>query len=125
MIKVAKMDRESFEIYAMDKGFEFFEFKEDDDTKGLIMVKGEYGSEEFLTNYSIFFWLKYAVVYQTANTNRLSSIYKELKTLGFKLVDSEALKNGSQYKKNYERGTKEELDIYIESDWVEISYVVK
>ena len=117
------MDGESFEIYAIDKGFAFYEFEEDDDIKGLIMVKGEIGSEEYLTNYSIYFWFKYAANYQTANTNRLSSIYKELKTLGFKLVDSKGLKNGSQYVKNYERGTKEELKIFIKSDWVEISYV--
>ena len=128
ILKVAKMDRESFEIYAMDKGFVFNEFEEDEDFKGLRMFKGEYGSEEYLTNYSKYFFYKYSTNYQTRNTKRLSSIYKELKTLGFKLVDSKGLENdsyGYQYVKNYERGTKEELDIYIKSDWVEIGYQVR
>ena len=128
ILKVAKMDRESFEIYAMDKGFVFNEFEEDEDFKGLRMFKGEYGSEEYLTNYSKYFWYKHSANYQTANTKRLSSIYKELKTLGFKLVDSKGLENdsyGFQYVKNYERGTKEVLNINIKSDWVEIGYKVR
>ena len=128
ILKVAKMDRESFEIYAMDKGFVFNEFEEDENFKGLSMFKGEYGSEEYLTNYSKYFWYKQSVNYQTANTKRLSSIYKELKTLGFKLVDSNGVENdsyGFQYVKNYERGTKEVLNINIKSDWVEIGYKVR
>ena len=128
ILKVAKMDRESFEIYAMDKGFVFNSFEEDENFKGLSMSKGEYGSEEYLTNYSKFYFYKHATNYQTANTKRLSSIYKELKTLGFKLVDSKGLENhsyGMQYVKNYERGTKELFNIYIKSDWVEIHYNVR
>lgn len=125
ILKVAKMDRESFEIYAMDKGFVFYEFEENVNIKGLRMFRGGYGSEEYLSNYSKYFGYKHATNYQMRNTKRLSSIYKELKTLGFKLVDSKGLENdsyGMQYEKNYERGTKEELNIYIKSDWVEIAY---
>ena len=128
ILKVAKMDRESFEIYAMDKGFVFYEFTDDEDVKGLRMSRGEYESVEYLSNYSKFGWYKHSANYQTANTKRLSSIYKELKTLGFKLVDSKGLENdsnGMQYAKNYERGTKEELNIYIKSYWVEIAYSVR
>ena len=125
LLKVAKMDRESFEIYAMDRGFVFENVKEDEDIKGLTMFRGGPGSEEYLSNYSKYFSYKYAANYQTSNTKRLSSIYKELKTLGFKLVDSKGRENdsdGFQYEKNYERGTKELLNIYIKSDWVEIGY---
>ena len=127
ILKVAKMDRESFEIYAMDKGFVFHKVEEDEHIKGLTMFKGGYGGE-YVSNYSKFFGDKHSTNYQTYNTKRLSSIYKELKTLGFKLVDSKGLENdsyGYQYVKNYERGTKEELDIYIKSDWVEIGYQVR
>ena len=125
ILKVAKMDRESFEIYAMDKGFVFHKVKEDEDIKGLTMYRGGNGSFEYLSNYSKYFSYKYAANYQTSNTKRLSTIYKELKTLGFKLVDSKGLENSSdgfQYEKNYQRGTKESLNIYIKSDWVEIGY---
>ena len=80
------MDRESFEIYAMDKGFVFNEFEEDENFKGLRMFRGGYGREEYLTNYSKFYSYKYSTNYQTANTKRLSSIYKELKTLGFDVL---------------------------------------
>ena len=91
ILKVAKMDRESFEIYAMDKGFVFHKVEEDEDIKGLEMIKGGYGSYEYLSNYSKFYLYKHSTNYQTSNTKRLSSIYKELKTLGFKLVDSKGL----------------------------------
>jgi hypothetical protein len=127
ILKVAKMDRESFEIYAMDKGFVFHKVEEDEHIKGLIMFKGGYGGE-YLSNYSKFFGNKHSTNYQTYNTKRLSSIYKELKTLGFKLVDSKGLENNSdgfQYEKNYQRGTKEGINIYIKSDWVEIAYSVR
>jgi hypothetical protein len=127
ILKVAKMDRESFEIYAMDKGFVFHKVEEDENIKGLIMFKGGYGGE-YLSNYSKFFGNKHSTNYQTYNTKRLSSIYKELKTLGFKLVDSKGLENNSdgfQYEKNYQRGTKEGINIYIKSDWVEIAYSVR
>ena len=43
ILKVAKMDRESFEIYAMDKVFVFNEFEEDEDFKGLRII--EIGNE--------------------------------------------------------------------------------
>ena len=128
LLKVAKMDRESFEIYTMDRGFVFNELQENENFKGLAMFRGDAGSEEYLTNYSKFYSYKYSTNYQTANPKRLSSIYKELKTLGFKLVDSKGLENhsnGFQYEKNYERGTKEVLNIYIKSDWVEIGYSVR
>jgi len=127
ILKVAKMDRESFEIYAMDKGFVFHKVEEDEHIKGLTMFKGGYGGE-YLSNYSKFFGDKHSINYQTYNTKRLSSIYKELKTLGFKLVDSKGLENNSdgfQYEKNYQRGTKEGINIYIKSDWVEIAYSVR
>ena len=127
ILKVAKMDRESFEIYAMDKGFVFHKVEEDEHIKGLTMFKGGYGGE-YLSNYSKFYLYKHSTNYQTYNTKRLSSIYKELKTLGFKLVDSKGLENNSngfQYEKNYQRGTKEGINIYIKSDWVEIAYSVR
>ena len=127
ILKVAKMDRESFEIYAMDKGFVFHKVEEDEHIKGLTMFKGGYGGE-YLSNYSKFYLYKHSTNYQTSNTKRLSSIYKELKTLGFKLVDSKGLENNSdgfQYEKNYQRGTKEGINIYIKSDWVEIAYSVR
>jgi hypothetical protein len=126
ILKVAKMDRESFEIYAMDRGFVFHKVEEDEDIKGLVMFRGDIGSEEYLSNHSKYFGYKSYSCYQTYNTKRLSSIYKELKTLGFKLVDSKGLEkdsDGYQYVKNYKRGTKEMLDIYIKSDCVFIDYI--
>ena len=130
LIKVAKMDKETFEIYAMDRGFNFSNLDDHEGVKGLIMLKksGAY-NYELLTSYSKYFKFKYASNYQFSRTDkdRLLSIYKELKALGFKLGNSRVI-DGDQddedvyrYEKNYERGD-ESINIYIKSDKVKILY---
>ena len=119
LINVAKMDSESFEIYAMNKGYSFNKFTDNEYIQGISMFQGEYGSEKYLTKYTNFFGEKNTSNYQTANTNELSKLYIELDTLGFKISWKGQRKEN--FVKEYTRGN-EFLNIYIKQNWLEIGY---
>ena len=113
LIKVAKMDMERFEIYALENGYSLEKFIDDDDIKGLSMVKGTGNNTEYLTSYSKFYKKRYQSGYQ-CNKEKLIYIYRELEKLGFKLIKSENLnlKGTEAYVKYYKRAQKEILNIY-------------
>jgi hypothetical protein len=119
LISVSKMDSEGFEIYAMNKGFSFHNLKNNENTEGIAMFNGKIGNERYLIWYSKYFNDKYASNYQTANTSELVELYKEIGSLGFKLDSRQ--ERGEFYNKSYSRG-KEKLEIFIKTNWVEISY---
>jgi hypothetical protein len=119
LINVAKMDSESFEIYAMNKGYRFYEYLDKEDAQGISMFQGEYGTEKYLIKYLEFFGKKNSVNYQTANTNELSKLYIELDALGFKL--NWKGQRDENFVKEYTRGN-ESLNIFIKQNWLEIGY---
>jgi hypothetical protein len=119
LMNVAKMDSESFEIYAMNKGYKFYKYFNEEDAQGIYMFQGEYGSERYLIKYLEFFGKKNTSNYQTANTNELSKLYIELDTLGFKISWKGQRKEN--FVKEYTRGN-ESLIIYIKQNWLEIGY---
>ena len=120
LISVSKMDSEGFEIYAMSKGFSFYELDNKENAKGITMFKGEYGNERYLTWYSKYFNEKNHSNYQTGNTSELQKLFKELGALGFKLEDRSQF--DGYYTKDYSRRGKENVAIFIRPDWVEIGY---
>ena len=110
IIKVSKMDRESFEMYSLNNNFQFYEIDENEDFNSFTMVKGGVGNTEYLTHY--FYSSKRRARYQFS-IGKLQNIYKELKAIGFKLVNSRNSEFG--YEKTYERSNKEEIEILINS----------
>ena len=108
IIKVSKMDRESFEMYSLNNNFQFYEIDENEDFNRFTMVKGRVGNTEYLSHY--FYSSKIRSNYQFS-IGKLQDIYKELKAIGFKLVNSRNSEFG--YEKTYERSNKEEIYILI------------
>ena len=129
LMRIAEMDLEKFEIFAFENNYTFDELIDDKDAKGLSMVKG-YGNEtEYLTVYEKYYEYKYASGYQGGKQKRLPTIYKELKKLGFKLFNTSNFKSRDGWKsylKEYKRGAKELVNIFIFEDGVtiELSYKV-
>ena len=113
LIKVAKMDIEKFEMYALENGYSLDEFMDDEDVKGLSMSKGTGDSTEYLTVYSKFYKKRYQSGYQ-CKKEKLIYIYRELKKMGFKLINSEneTIEGRGAYVKYYKRAEKEILNIY-------------
>ena len=121
LIEITKIDRESFEIFAMNKGFIFYDLRDEFDYNFLIMKTGTGQNTEYLTQASgIVSGDKYSN-YQP-NKERLLTIYNELKTLGFRLISSEMTEDA--YVKTYERGYSEEIiiSIYNNSTGCNIDY---
>ena len=128
IIKVGKMDLESFEIYALEKGFRHNKIdKTEDSFYGLEMKKSDGIRTEYLTNYQKYgISNRRAAIYQGPIQERLVSIYKELKSLGYEMHGmSESESNGKTYfGKEYIKNGYETIYILISHDdlTVEINY---
>ena len=116
LMKVAKMDEVSFETYATNKGFEYYEGNEYEMMIYLCMNKADKVGEEFLYHYTKFLEFKYYSKYEINNTKILPNIYNELKSIGFKTDDSE------EFKTLFERGTGERVEIGMSGSFLEIVY---
>ena len=125
LIKVAKMDRESFEIYAMNNGYSYDEIKIGEDYNKLVYRKRNGSIQSFLSYYPIYLDRKYSSGCETNNGRLLSLWYEQLRGLGFK--ESFEVVNDGAYNKGYIRNNngKEEITIFIEDDWLEILYEQK
>ncbi len=119
LIQIGNMDSETFEIFAIDRGYSFYKFHNNTNYKGIMMTKVEGGTTRYIACYSLFYSSDKVSNYQTSNINELKSIYQELKKIGFVLESSEDV--DGFYNKVYNRG-KESIRVYIKSDWVEIGY---
>ena len=85
LIKVAKMDRQIFEIYAKKNGFKTYDNIIDTEVNQLIMSKENF--EHFLAHASKYYSDKYNSNFQTTNFKILSSLHEELSDLGFELTE--------------------------------------
>ena len=128
LIKIAKMDMESFEIYAMEQGYVLNEAVDDKFYgKGLSFVKydGHRDVTRYLASYSEYFSAKYHSGYASEDINfELPNIYRSLKELGFKLENTEYNKNLADIVKTYIKG-EEEIKIYITKEDFEMGYTVR
>lgn len=130
LIKISK-DLESFEIYALENGYKFYRtigagfafqkvtqinsFRPETKTEYLTIDKSAF-SDKYFTNY------------QGQGQEELPDIYRELKKLGFKLVNTRDAASSEDeiqwYVKEYSRGDNEEISVYITSNGVyELNYV--
>ena len=116
LIKVAKMDGESFEIYALENGYSYGNKKVEDEMEYLEMNKGSGSNYKILTHYRKFASYSYASNYAGPQEG-LVNIYKELKNLGFTLYDAkESFVNEERYYLKSYRKNDELVDIYIYTD---------
>ena len=130
LIKISK-DLETFEIYALENGYKFYNTY----GAGFIFQKvtqiNPFSSEtitEYLTIDKSAFSDKYFTYYQGQGQEELPDIYRELKKLGFKLVNTRNTSSDDDdikwYVKEYSRGDTEEISVYIGSknDVYELNY---
>ena len=119
LIKIAQMDRESFELYALNNGYEFHKAGETENQSKIIMVKGQKPKEVYLYHADRYFSKRYHSLYDTYNKKDLGLWYFQLEELGFILTNKEFV--GSTYAKDYTRG-KETISIYQKKENLEIAY---
>ena len=121
LIKVAKMDRESFEIYALENGYSYSNKKVEDEMEYLGMDKGSGYNYKILTHYTKYGPFSYASNY-VGPQEGLVNIYKELKNLGFTLDDAKEsfVSEKRYYLKSYIKND-ELVNIYIYTDGSDLS----
>ena len=128
LIKVSKMDLENFEIYGLEKGYRFGKISNEEDVNwyGLQMKKTNGQRTEFLTNYQkMGFKGERGASYQGPMQERLATLYKEIKSLGFELSEmNEFESDGKIYLAKDYKKNNELINIYVYPDGVniEISY---
>ena len=118
LISIANMDSESFEIYVMNKGYEFNELKKRSDKEGITVREGitmdsfKKNIMRYITWYSKFYDFKRASMYTTYSKSELINIYNELKSLNFELL--ERIEKDDTYIKRYESSdSKKEVKIIV------------
>ena len=67
LMRIAKMDLEKFEVFAIDNNYKFDNFDDDENVRGLSMVRGYGDQPEYLTVYEKLYTYKYASGYQGGN----------------------------------------------------------
>ncbi len=114
LIKVAKMDRESFEIYALENGYRYWKPIKEDGYEGLLMEKDN--RNEGLGHYSML--NKSLKSDYMGPQEGLVSIYKELKNLGFTLFETQeaVVGNFNRYSKIYKKDDEQVTITIINND---------
>ena len=110
LIRIDKMDMESFEIYAIEQGYTFNKVIDSELEEGLLFLKYDKytGITRYLSKFSKWYSAKSHSSYNAHDNNsELSSIYRSLKELGFKLSETEYNKHGADLIKTYVKGEAE------------------
>ena len=93
MKTIIKMDYDSFETFAMKKGFSFSNIQSDEQKKpyeSVTYTKGLGKNTKYITLYSKFIdFNKRSVIYQTNNETEYLLIKNQMKEQGFVLFDTE------------------------------------
>lgn len=94
LIKMSKMDTDSFDTFVISKGFEFVGGVEVNKTNGVKygFMLNEIDSKKALKWVTLFAVInKYSINYQTSDKSEYLNIKNQIKQLGFKLVTSDVL----------------------------------
>lgn len=128
---MSKMDNDTFDTYVTSRGFKFFNDTNEDQLVGVTYALNRDRIEEskaskFITLYQLYYDRKYSITYQTMNMKDYLQIKKEIKVLGFGLVDSEIFKDNNGASSNhfqYRKG-KSRIDLYATPTSYEINFEV-
>lgn len=111
MKTIIKMDFDSFETFAMKRGFSYQEIEETDALEKVVYMKGRGEKTKYITLYKKYFdFNKKNVVYQTDNQNEYLLFKKQLKEQGFSLFDTYQFEEKGVLFKKY-RDKKYELTL--------------
>ena len=122
LIQVAKMDRESFEIYAIDKGYSYYDILITDKINSLVVKRNEWG-QEFLRHNTKHRNATLAS-HETSRVCLLPRWYSNLEAIGFRLNDTREFQGAyvKVYTKEKTNLPKEDFTIYIREDSIQIDY---
>ncbi len=130
LIKMSKMDTESFDTYVTTKDFVYSSSDKDDNYSGVtyafeVSKIDITKASKFITLYQSFFDKKYSISYQTSNKKEYLNIKNQVKVLGFKLVNSEIFNKDEITSNHFEyRKGKAKIDLYATPTFFEIGYYV-
>lgn len=130
LIKMSKMNVDDFDTFVSAKGYVFIG-KEDDSKKKGVNYAFDYHSSngvanKFITLYSYYQGYKTLLNYQTLSKTEYVNIKKQIKALGFNLVESGPFTNKNGETSNhlmYQKG-KAEISIFTAFNRYEINYSV-
>lgn len=131
LIKMSKMDTDTFDTYVTSRGFVFFEEENKKNVEGVsyalnISRIDKSKASKFITLYQIYYDSRYSISYQTSNRQEYLNIKSQIKNLGFRLENSKVfngeIKNGSSANHfEYKKG-KATIDLYAGSTNFEIDF---
>lgn len=81
--RIYNMDFDQFETYAISKGYEFLEIKNDEHRNGHTYTKGSGLNTKFLTLCNRYFEEGIHIAYQTSNSKEYLNIKNEMKNAGY------------------------------------------
>ena len=134
LIKMAKMDKDSFDTYVSSKKFVFLREINQDKIIGVTYglnasSSGDGSAEKYITLYSKFYYYKYGSKYQSnISTSKMeySELKSQIKSLGFNLINSQVYLDRDGISVNnfkYNKG-KSVISLYNWTTGFEISYFV-
>lgn len=131
LIKLSKMNTDSFDTYVTSKGFVFKDSKKEDDlekfTYALNLNLTNLKASKFISLLKNFMILDIKFPLQTYDKNEYVKIKNQIKTLGFKLIDTAIFTSDDGEVSNrfeYSNG-KSIISIYASSISFEVNFGVK
>lgn len=129
------MDTDSFDTYVSSKGFTYLKNKSDNRyvgvTYGLNSNRDGNGrADKYITLFSEYYNYKYSITYQSSIEssfkNEYLNIKNQIKSIGFKLVNTESGTgdNDLRYNRFVYRKGKAEVDLFTTLSGFEITYTV-
>jgi hypothetical protein len=112
--KLVRVDSDSFEVYALERGYTHFKVLNELSCKGLVYGYYDGSETRYLTTYTEYYGDPIPVGYQTGNEAEMIKFYNELKTLGFTLEYKDYDDENVIYK--IYRKDREELKLVIHID---------
>jgi hypothetical protein len=89
MKTILKMDYDSFETFAMNKGFSFFKIDDEDGSNSIIYIKGQGEKTKYITFYKKYIdFNRKMVSYRTQSQKEYLLVKQQLKEQGFSLYET-------------------------------------
>jgi hypothetical protein len=135
LIKMSRMDTDNFDTYVSSKGFTYLKNKTDNRIVGVTYglnsnQDGNGRADKYISLFTEYYDYKYAITYQSSLQSSFKKEYfnikNQIKSMGFKLVDTGTTTGDNDLKFSrfvYRKG-KAEVDLFTSLSGFEISYTV-